>query len=139
MLFVTVLRAVDQLVSHDSNQLHVVASPANFIEGRAMLLLRPLLRPFGYLAFVIALAAFSATAWLLGEEHELGFFASRLSRTVWRYPEVTRRGVQLAWLVWAVLFLVAASDDTPWDERALGALAVIALWRHFAARRRATR
>jgi hypothetical protein len=104
-----------------------------------MLLLRLLLRPFGYLAFVIALAAFSATAWLLGEEHELGFFASRLSNTIWRYPEVTRRGVQLAWLVWAVLFLAAASDDTPWDERALGAIGVIALWRQFTARHRADR
>jgi hypothetical protein len=104
-----------------------------------MFVLRLLLRPFGYLAFVIALAALAATAWLLGEEHELGFFSNRLAKTVWRYPEVTRRGVWVAWLVWAILFAAAISDSTPWDERALGALAVIALWRHFATRYRADR
>lgn len=104
-----------------------------------MLLLRLLLRPFGYLAFVFALAALSASAWLLGEKHELGFFSDRLARTIWRYPEVTRRGILAAWLVWAVVFAAAISDETPWDERALGAIAVIALWRQFAARYRAKR
>jgi hypothetical protein len=93
--------------------------------------LRSLLRPIGYLAFVTALAALSAAAWLLGERHELGFFASRLARTIWRYPEVTRRGVQMAWLVWAALFAAALSDTTPWDERGLGALALLILGRRF--------
>jgi hypothetical protein len=104
-----------------------------------MFLLRPLLRPLGYLAFVIALAALSAAAALLGTRHELGFFADRLGRTIWRYPEVTRRGIQMAWLVWAILFAAAISDGTPWDERALAAIAVIALWRHFATHYRASR
>ena len=100
-------------------------------------LVRFLLRPFGYLAFVLALGAMSAAAWLLGEEHELGFFAGRVAHMIWRYPEVTRRGVQFAWLAWAVLFVVAVSPISPthWDEVALGALALGVLWRRFAAHR----
>jgi hypothetical protein len=47
-----------------------------------MYLVRFLLRPFGYLAFVVALLALSGAARLLGETHELGFFAGRLARTV---------------------------------------------------------
>ncbi len=77
--------------------------------------------------FAVALLALSSAAHLLGDEHELGFFSGRLSAALWRYPEVTRRGVQMAWLVWAVLFGVAASPldpiATPWDEVALGAVA----------------
>src|SRR2546427_1505235 len=57
-------------------------------------------RPLGYLAFVAALAALSTSAKLLGDEHELGFFAGCLNETIRRYPEVTRRGVQMAWLSW---------------------------------------
>jgi hypothetical protein len=91
------------------------------------------LRPFGYLAFVAALWALSAAAKLLGEEHELGFFAGRLNQMIWRYPEVTRRGVQMAWLVWAVLFCIAISPYDPlttrWDEVALAAIAAGVLWR----------
>jgi hypothetical protein len=93
---------------------------------------RALLRPFGYLAFVIALAALSGAAWLLGERHELGFFSSRLSRMLWRYPEVTRRGVEAAWFVWTALFVVAVSPLDPiassWDEVVLVALALGVLW-----------
>jgi hypothetical protein len=93
---------------------------------------RFLVRPFGYLMFVVALLALSAAARLLGETHELGFFAGRLARTVWRYPEVTRRGVQMAWLVWAVLLAIAVSPIDPlatvWDEVALGAVASIVVW-----------
>jgi len=103
-------------------------------------LLRILLRPVGYLAFVVALFALSAAARLLGEKHELGFFAGRLSRTVWRYPEVTRRGVQVAWLLWAVLFAVALSPFDPlatrWDEAVLAALALgVLAYQHFGAHR----
>jgi hypothetical protein len=90
-------------------------------------------RPFGYLAFVLALAALSATAKLLGEEHELGSFAARLNRAIWRYPEVTRRGVQTAWLFWFLLLAVALSPLDPiatrWDEVLLVALACGLLWR----------
>ncbi len=103
---------------------------------------RFVLAPFGYLAFVLALAALSATASLLGEDHELGFFARRLSQTMWRYPEVTRRGVQAAWAVWAALFLVALMVDplaTPWDEVALVAVALAVLWHHLFFVRRAGR
>jgi len=96
-------------------------------------LVRFLLRPLGYLFFVGSLLALSGTAWLLGERDELGFFAGRLARTVWRYPEVTRRGVQTAWLVWAVLFVLALSPIDPitsrWDEVGLGAVALVVLWR----------
>jgi hypothetical protein len=97
------------------------------------------LRPFGYLAFVVALWALSAAARLLGEEHELGFFAERLNRMIWRYPDVTRRGVQMAWLVWLVLFVVAISPYDPlatsWDEVALVAVAAGVLWRQRFGRR----
>jgi hypothetical protein len=98
-----------------------------------MNLVRFLVRPFGYLAFVVALMALSGAAKLLGETNELGFFAERLARKIWRYPEVTRRGVQMAWLVWAVLLAIAISPMDPlatnWDEAVLVAAALIVLWR----------
>jgi hypothetical protein len=108
-----------------------------------MTLARILVRPFGYLAYVVALAALSVAARLLGEKDELGFFAERLARMLWRYPEVTRKGVQMAWLVWAVLFAIALSPldpiATPWDEVALAAAAVVVLWRRFVGGNRAER
>ena len=98
-------------------------------------------RGFGYLAFVLALAALSASARLLGEEHELGFFAGRLNKMIRRYPEVTRRGVQMAWVAWAALFALAASPVSPthWDEVVLGAIALGFLWRRTLGARRAGR
>jgi hypothetical protein len=96
-------------------------------------LVRLFVRPFGYLAFVVALLALSGTARLLGDEHELGFFSKRLVAMLWRYPEVTRRGVQMACLVWAALLGVALSPidplASPWDEVALAAVALIVFWR----------
>lgn len=106
-----------------------------------MRLLRIFLRPFGYLAFVLALAALSATESLLGSDHELGFFARRLSEMLWQYPEVTRRGVQTAWGMWAVLFCLALSPWDPlssrWDEVALALLALYVLLRRRSGVRRA--
>jgi hypothetical protein len=100
-------------------------------------------RPFGYLAFVISLAALSAAAWLLGEKNELGFFTGRLAKAMWRYPEITRRGVQMAWLAWVTLLIVALSPVDPlptrWDEVALVGLAVAALWRRLFADRQVER
>jgi hypothetical protein len=100
--------------------------------------IRLALRPVGYLAFVVALAALSVAARLLGEQDELGFFTSRLSKVLWSYPEVTRGGVQAAWLLWALLFAIALSPVDPipswWDEVALGALALGAAWRRVAVR-----
>lgn len=108
-----------------------------------MYLVRLLSRPFGYLAFVVALAALSGAAWLLGDRNELGFFSGRLARALWRYPEVTRRGVQTAWLTWAILFGLAVSPIDPlatrWDEVVLGAVALIALWHRLADDRRVER
>jgi hypothetical protein len=106
--------------------------------SRARSLLRAGTRPFGYLAFALALAALSASASLLGDEQELGFFAKRLDQTIRRYPEVTRRGMQMAWLSWFVLLAVALSPIDPiasrWDEVVLAAFAAGVLWRrHFAA------
>jgi hypothetical protein len=90
-------------------------------------------RPFGYLAFVLALAALSASAKILGEEHELGFFAGRLNEMIRRYPEITRRGVEIAWLSWFLLLALAISPLDPittrWDEVLLVAFAVGVLWR----------
>ena len=98
-----------------------------------MYLVRLVIRPFGYLAFVVALVALAGAAKLLGEDHELGYFAGRLAKTMWRYPEITRRGVQMGWLVWALLFAIALSPldplATPWDEVALGVGALIVIWR----------
>jgi len=90
-------------------------------------------RPFGYLAFVLALTGLSVAEKLLGEQHELGFFAGRLNETIRRYPEVTRRGVLMAWLGWFLLLCLALSPIDPiasrWDEVVLVALALGVLWR----------
>jgi hypothetical protein len=106
-------------------------------------LVRTVLRPFGYLAFVLALASLSAAAKLLGEKDELGYFSDRLAAVLWRYPEVTRKGVQTAWAVWAVAFLIALPPldplSTPWDEVVLGAAALGVLWRRTVAARRVAR
>ena len=100
-------------------------------------------RPFGYLAFVLALAALSTAAKVLGQQDELGYFTDRLAKTIWRYPEVTRRGVQAAWVVWALAFLIALPPldplATPWDEVVLGAAAMVVLWRRFVGGHRAER
>ena len=108
-----------------------------------MHLVRVVFRPLGYLAFVCALFALSAAARLLGETHELGYFCGRLSRAMWRYPEITRRGMQMAWLAWVVLFGVAASPIDPlatqWDAVALAGLAAAVLWRRLFDGRRAGR
>lgn len=93
---------------------------------------RLLVKPFGYLAYVLALVALSTAAKLLGEDDELGFFSGRLARMLWRYPEVTRRGVQTAWLVWLVLMGIAVSPIDPidswWDDVALAAVALAVVW-----------
>ncbi len=93
---------------------------------------RILVRPLGYLASVIALAALSGAAKLLGDGHELGFFSGRLAGMLWRYPEVTRRGIQMAWLVWLLLIGIAVSPldpiDSQWDELALGAVVLAVAW-----------
>jgi len=108
-----------------------------------MVPVRFLVRPIGYLAFVLALASLSVAAKLLGEQDELGFFSGRLANMLWRYPEVTRKGVQIAWLVWALAFAVALSPfdpvSTPWDEVVLGAVAMVVLWRRTVGGRRAER
>ena len=102
-----------------------------------MRLVRTVLRPVGYLLFVIALAALSTAARLLGERDELGFFSSRLASTLWRYPEVTRRSVQFAWLLWVALLAAALSPLDPlasrWDEFALASVALLVLLHRFAA------
>jgi len=110
----------------------------------ALSALRFVARPFGYLAFVVALAALSIAAKALGDRDELGYFTDRLARMIWRYPEITRRGVQMAWCVWAVAFVVAISPYDPltsssWDEVALGAAAMAVLWRRIVAGHRAER
>jgi hypothetical protein len=109
----------------------------------ALVLVRLVARPLGYLAFVVALAALSFAAKALGDRDELGYFTDRLATMIWRYPEVTRRGVQIAWVVWGLAFLVALPPldplATPWDEAVLAAAAAIVLWRRFVGGHRAER
>jgi hypothetical protein len=104
---------------------------------------RVLLKPVGLLAFLLGLLALSAAGRILGERDDLGFFSGRLVRMVWRYPEIPRGGVQVAWIVWAALFAVALSPLDPiasrWDEAVLAALAAVLLWRRIVAGRRAGR
>ena len=106
-------------------------------------LVRFVARPVGYLAFVLALAALSIAAKALGDRDELGFFTGRLADMIWRYPEVTRRGVQAAWVVWTLAFLIALPPldplATPWDEVVLGAVAMVVLWRRLVGVHRAER
>jgi hypothetical protein len=106
-------------------------------------LLRLLVRPVGYLMFAVALFVLSGAGKILGDGHELGFFSARLARMLWRYPEVTRRSVQMAWLAWAALFGIAASPLDPiasgWDEVALVAVALVVLWPRLFGGRRAGR
>jgi hypothetical protein len=116
--------------------------PANGPERiTATHLVRLVAQPFGYLAFVVGLLALSGSARLLGDRHELGFFCDRLARTMWSYPEITRRGVRVAWSVWAVLFALALSPLDPlatwWDAVALAGLAALVLWRRLCDWRRA--
>ena len=98
-------------------------------------MVRIVLRPVGYLLFVVALGALSGAAKVLGEKDELGFFSGRLASMLWAYPEVTRPGVRAAWVTWAALFAIAVSPLDPitssWDEVALGAVAAVALWYRF--------
>jgi hypothetical protein len=105
-------------------------------------LLRFVLRPFGHLALMASLLALWSCRRLLGDKDELGYFAGRLSAVIWRYPEVTRRGVQLAWALWAVLLAIALSPLDPiasrWDEVAL-ALAALLLWHRYLAWQRGVR
>jgi len=103
-------------------------------------LLRFVFRPLGYLAFVAALGALSLAAKMLGDSHELGFFSARIAQRIWRYPEVTRRGVQVAWLVWLVLFALAVTlSTTHWDEVALAAVALAVFWRRLVGGHRVAR
>jgi hypothetical protein len=109
----------------------------------ALGILRFAVRPLGYLAFVLALASLSLAAKLLGDRDELGYFTDRLASMLWRYPEVTRRGVQMAWLVWAAAFVLSLPPwdplSTPWDEVVLGAAAMGVLWRRLLVGHRAER
>ena len=106
-------------------------------------LVRAVLRPAGYLLFVVALASLSGAARLLGRRDELGFFSGRLAEMLWRYPEITRRGIQWAWLTWGVLFVVAITPLDPisssWDEAVLAVLALLVLSYRFYAGQRAGR
>jgi hypothetical protein len=101
------------------------------------------LRPLGYLAFVVALAALSLASRLLGDEHALGYFSGRLGESIRRYPEVTRRGVLTAWGGWALLLALAVSPWDPiasrWDEVALLAIAAGVAWRRLHGRSPAER
>jgi hypothetical protein len=46
-------------------------------------------------------------------EDALGGFAGRLRDAIRNNPEVTRRGVLMAWTTWGVLFVLACSPLDP--------------------------
>ncbi|HWG09479.1 MAG TPA: hypothetical protein VN672_10795 [Solirubrobacteraceae bacterium] len=91
-----------------------------------------LLRPFGYLAFTVAVWALAICARLLGREHDLGGFAGRLALAFGRHPELTRQGLRVAWTLWGFALVLACSPLDPlatwWDEVVLVAIAAGMLW-----------
>lgn len=97
---------------------------AALVAQRAWSVPLAVIHAFGYLAFALAVVALSTATALLGERHELGYFAGRLSGAIRRYPEITRRGVRMAWVCWALLLIVALTDSEWWDEIILLAVAV---------------
>ncbi len=105
-----------------------------------MHLARVLVRPLGHLVFVIALLALTGAAKLLGEKNQLGVICDRLAQALWRYPDVTRPGIRVAWMLWAVWLAIAVSPlhplPTRWDAVVLAAVGLSALWRRFFAARR---
>lgn len=106
-----------------------------------MSLVRFVVRPFGNVAYVLALVVLSGAARLLGERDELGYFAGRLARLLWRHSEITRLGVRTAWLMWGALFAIALSPIDPlstrWDEVALAVTALLVLARRLRGAHRA--
>ena len=106
-----------------------------------MFLLRLVARPLGHLAFVVALLALTGAARLLGESNQLGVICRRLSDSMWAHPDVTRPGIRVAWMIWALLLAVALSPLDPlaasrWDAVALVALGLAIAWRRLFASRR---
>jgi hypothetical protein len=100
-------------------------------------LARLVVRPIGHALFVTAMLVLALAAELLGDDHELGYFSSCISRRVWRYPEVTRRGFEV---IAAIFLVLAAVAFTPpdidglsptgwglgWDGLAYLAIAIVA-------------
>jgi hypothetical protein len=108
------------------------------------LLLKPLgflIRPLGYLAFGAALLLLWVAARVLGEKHELGFFAGRLHGMVSQFPEVSRWETPAGWFMWALLFALAVSPLDPiasrWDEVVLLVIALLVCLRRIAVARQA--
>lgn len=89
-------------------------------------------QPLGYLAFLIAAWALAICSRLLGRGDPLGSFAGRLSDALGRHPDITRPGIRVAWLAWAVLLVLACSPLDPmatwWDELVLAAVAIGCVW-----------
>jgi hypothetical protein len=73
---------------------------------------RLVVRPIGHALFVTAMLVLALAAELLGDDHELGYFSRCISRRVWRYPEVTRRGFEV---IAAIFLVLAALAFTPPD------------------------
>lgn len=103
-------------------------------------MLKLVARPLGHLAFVIAVLALSGAAKLLGENSQLGVISRRLSDSMWAHPDVVRPGIRIAWVLWALLLVVALSPLDPhanrWDAVVLLALGLGAVWRRLFASRR---
>lgn len=134
------VRARDFLVDARSRRAECCVNFKRGEEGLTLILVRVLARPLGHLTFVFALLALTGAAKLLGEKNQLGVICGRLAQSIWRYPDVTRPGIRLAWLLWALLLAVTISPlgplATPWDAVALAALGLSVLWRRFFAARR---
>lgn len=98
-----------------------------------------LLLPVGHLLFVVGVFVLGLAALALGDDDELGFFTRRVAVPLWRSDEATRRGRQIAAVIYLALIAYVALPMAPADQRLDLALVPIgsAVWAFLRHRRAA--